>query len=94
MLGDVESEQELSTKARIVKNLLKGTTLSEEQQQEAVDRYIQEARAQEQKYHDQQSHSSAVLAAKLAARRRMKEERSKEDAMKKELQALGKRQVW
>ena len=93
VLTDVESEQENDFKARIVRKLLKGSTLSEKQQEEAVERYIEEARAQEQTFRDRQAHSNDIVAAKLAARRRMKEERSKEDAMKKELQELGKRQV-
>ena len=78
---------------QVVMKLLGGSQLSEEEQKEAIAKYMEEAEGAKQKFKDMQSHSQAVLAAKLAARRRMKVERSKEDAMKKELLALSKKQV-
>ena len=78
---------------KVVQNLLKGTEMSEEEQQQIVDKYMAEAEEMKQRYDDLQRHSRAVLAAKLAARRRQKEEMNKEAAMKKELKEMSKKQV-
>lgn len=78
---------------KVVLNLLKGTKMSEEQQQQIVERYMAEAEEMKERYNDAQRHSRAVLAAKLAARRRQKEEINKEAAMKKELKEMSKKQV-
>lgn len=78
---------------KVVLNLLKGTKMSEEQQQQIVERYMAEAEEMKERYNDAQRHSRAVLAAKLAARRRQKEEINKEAALKKELKEMGKKQV-
>lgn len=76
-----------------MQNLLKKTELTEEQQQEMVAKYMEEAEEMKQRHYDLQRHSRAVLAAKLAARRRQKEEMNKEAAMKKELKEMSKKQV-
>ena len=76
-----------------MQNLLKKTEMTEEEQRQAVARYLEEAEEMKERYNDMQRHSRAVLAAKLAARRRHKEEMRKEAAMKKELKALSKKQV-
>lgn len=76
-----------------MQNLLKKTELTEEQQQEIVAKYMEEAEEMKQRQYDLQRHSRAVLAAKLAARRRQKEEMNKEAAMKKELKEMSKKQV-
>ena len=78
---------------KVVQNLLKGTEMSEEEQQQIVDKYMAEAEEMKQRYDDLQRHSRAVLAAKLAARRRQKEEMNKGAAMKKELKEMSKKQV-
>ena len=67
--------------------------MTEEEQRQAVARYLEEAEEMKERYNDMQRHSRAVLAAKLAARRRHKEEMRKEAAMKKELKAMSKKQV-
>lgn len=67
--------------------------MSEEQQQQIVERYMAEAEEMKERYNDAQRHSRAVLAAKLAARRRKKEEINKEAALKKELKEMSKKQV-
>lgn len=67
--------------------------MSEEQQQQIVERYMAEAEEMKERYNDAQRHSRAVLAAKLAARRRQKEEINKEASLKKELKEMGKKQV-
>ena len=76
-----------------MQNLLKKTGMTEEEQKQAVARYLEEAEEMKERYNDMQRHSQAVLAAKLAARRRHKEEMRKEAAMKKELNAMSKKQV-
>ena len=78
---------------KVVQNLLKKTEMTEDEQRQAVAKYIEEAEEMKERYNDMQKHSQAVLAAKLAARRRHKEELKKEAAMKKELQAMSKKQV-
>ena len=67
--------------------------MSEEEQQQIVERYMVEAEEMRERYNDLQRHSRAVLAAKLAARRRQKEQMNKETAMKKELKEMSKKQV-
>lgn len=67
--------------------------MTEEEQRQAVAKYMEKAEEMKERYNDMQKHSQAVLAAKLAARRRHKEELRKEAAMKKELQAMSKKQV-
>lgn len=78
---------------KVVQNLLKKTELSEEEQQQLVAKYMEEAEEMKQRHNDLQRHSRAVLAAKLAARRRQKEEMNKEAAMKKELKEMSRKQV-
>ena len=77
----------------MVQSLLKKTEMTEEEQREAVAKYLEEAEEIKERYSDMERHSRAVLAAKLAARRRHKEEMRKEQAMKEELKAMSKKQV-
>ena len=67
--------------------------MTEEEQKQIVAKYLEEAEEMKERYNDMQKHSRAVLAAKLAARRRLKEEMRKEQAMKKELKEMAKKQV-
>ena len=83
----------LSLFSKVVQNLLKKTEMTEEEQKQIVAKYLEEAEEMKERYNDMQKHSRAVLAAKLAARRRLKEEMRKEQAMKKELKEMAKKQV-
>ena len=67
--------------------------MTEEQQREAVAKYMEEAAEVRERYSAMERHSRAVLAAKLAAKRRHKEEMRKEQAMRKELQEMSRKQV-
>ena len=76
-----------------MQNLLNKTELTDEEQKQIVAKYLEEAEEMKERYNDMQRHSRAVLAAKLAARRRLKEEMRREQAMKKELKEMSKKQV-
>lgn len=67
--------------------------MTEEEQKQIVAKYLEEAEEMKERHNDMQKHSRAVLAAKLAARRRLKEDMRKEQAMKKELKEMAKKQV-
>lgn len=72
---------------------MKKTEVTEEEQKQIVAKYLEEAEEMKERHNDMQKHSRAVLAAKLAARRRLKEDMRKEQAMKKELKEMAKKQV-
>ena len=82
-------------KKKLVSSMVRESTeMSDEEKAQAVDKFMAEMAEMEEKYENQKDYSASVLSAKLAARKRMRDAKLKEEAMKKELDALSAKQVW
>ena len=88
---DIDNE----AKRELMSNFVREKTeISEDEKQEMVDKFIAEAHEIEEKHRNQHEYHNAVVQAKLAAKKRMREEKLREEALKKELNALSAKQVF
>ena len=68
--------------------------MSDEEKQDVIDKMVAESKEVEGKFKGMEEYSQAMLAAKLAARKRLRDEKKKEEALKRELNALSEKQVY
>ena len=88
---DIDNE----TKRELMSNFVREKTeISEDEKQQMVDKFMAEAHEIEEKHRNQHEYHNAVVQAKLAAKKRMREEKLREEALKKELNALSAKQVF
>ena len=86
---DIDNEE----KKKLVSSLVRNTEMSEDEKRELLDKFMAEAEQLDEQYRTKQEYNNAIVAAKLAARKRIRDEKLRENALKKELDALSARQV-
>ena len=89
-VSDFDNEKKKQLVSKLARE---NSEMSEKEKKEAVERFVTEMAEVEEKYENQKEYNASVLQAKLAARKRMRDAKLKEEALKKELDALSAKQV-
>lgn len=93
VLDEIEEWQLEEKKAKVLKDLLSRTEMSEEEKRSFIARFFERAAVAKEKIDSAREYQQSLLVAKIAARRRMKESLAKEKAIKDEVSALSRKQV-
>ena len=89
-LSDVKTRE---GERRMLGDLAESNVLSDEQKNELIGRLLEQQQKADEQQQTKKEYADASLRAKLEARRRLREEKTKEEALRKEMDALSENRV-
>lgn len=91
--GEMNVKNTRDGERRILGELAASNDLSDEQKSELIDKLMEQQKKADEQQNSKRDYADAALRTKLEARKKLREEKAKEDAMRKEMDALSAKRV-
>lgn len=93
VVGELSGVETQRGERRLLEQLVDANNLSEDEKNALVSQLMEKQRETEKIYNERRDYADAALRAKLEARRKLRDEKSKEEAMRREMDALSGNRV-
>lgn len=93
VVGELSDAETKVSERRLLGQLVDANNLTEDEKNALVSKLMENQRETEEKYNERKDYAEAALRAKLEARRKLREEKNKEEALRKEMDALSGNRV-